>query len=104
MPDLSDLRESGDLEQDADVVIGLDREDYHDREAATHVAQMAILKARDSAGERGRGLFIDLAWVSRYEFYGDLIKERGVGGGHVPQLHDDVVAEAEPMEDTDLPW
>lgn len=98
MPDLSDLRESGDLEQDADVVIGLDREDYHDREAASHTAQMQILKARDSGPDRGRGNLIELAWVSQFEFYGDLIGEDKARRRPQP-MHDDAVAAG-----SDLPW
>lgn len=50
-PRLSDLRESGNLEQDADVVILLHREDVHRKEAdpkyqATNVAELIIAKQR----------------------------------------------------------
>lgn len=46
-PELSDLRESGDLEQDADVVLGLYRESYYMRNE-NHIAELGILKARDA--------------------------------------------------------
>lgn len=46
-PELSDLRESGDLEQDADVVLGLYRESYYTKEKNTD-AELGILKARDA--------------------------------------------------------
>ena len=78
MPDLSDLRESGDLEQDADIVLGLDREDYWDRESADHTARLAILKARDLAAGRGRGTIIHLAWLPQFERYGDLARDNVV--------------------------
>ena len=46
-PILSDLRESGSLEQDADIVLGLYREDYFNREAESHnVAECIVLKNR----------------------------------------------------------
>ena len=46
-PILSDLRESGSLEQDADIVLGLYREDYFNREAESHnVAECIVMKNR----------------------------------------------------------
>ena len=51
-PQLNDLRESGDLEQDADVVILLHREDVYRKQAdpkyqATNVAELIIAKQRN---------------------------------------------------------
>lgn len=53
-PTLSDLRESGSLEQAAHVVIGLHREGYYDEAADQSVAEILYLKARmgDAAGKR----------------------------------------------------
>lgn len=50
-PTLADFRASGSIEQDADVVIGLHREDYHSREASTAPgeAETIVLKHRDGA-------------------------------------------------------
>ena len=45
-PLLSDLRESGPLEQDADVVILLHRDDYYDAEARTGEADLIVAKNR----------------------------------------------------------
>ena len=50
-PQLNDLRESGDLEQDADVVILLHREDVHRKQAdskyqPTNIAELIIAKQR----------------------------------------------------------
>jgi len=113
MPDLSDLRESGDLEQDADIVLALDREDYHDNTTANHGATLAILKARDLANDRGRGTMVPLVWLPTFERYGNA--ERGPDNNVVPfrprpMLHDDLQAqlsdEDNPTPDPqgDLPW
>lgn len=50
-PTLADFRASGSIEQDADVVIGLHREDYHTRESSTAPgeAEAIVLKHRDGA-------------------------------------------------------
>jgi replicative DNA helicase len=45
-PMLADLRESGDIEQDADGVIGMFREWYYDKTKDPHAAEAIILKAR----------------------------------------------------------
>ena len=58
-PQLSDLRESGSIEQDADVVIGLYREGYYDEEVEhPNEAEAIVLKNRQ--GETGK---IALQWV-----------------------------------------
>jgi replicative DNA helicase len=94
MPDLSDLRESGDLEQDADVVLGLDRDDYHDAKADDHTALMVVLKARDLAAAHGRGTEIRLAWEAARERYGDLYEgPSNVVPFRRPILHDDLQAQ-----------
>lgn len=46
-PMLSDLRESGSLEQDADVVIMLYREKYYDRKVQNDIAEVIIAKQRN---------------------------------------------------------
>jgi replicative DNA helicase len=56
-PELSDLRDSGSLEQDADVVCFLYRDDYYDPEAENkHEAEFHIAKQRQ--GESGIKLII----------------------------------------------
>jgi replicative DNA helicase len=49
VPQLSDLRESGSIEQDADVVMFIYREDYYKREDSEQpgVAQILIQKHRN---------------------------------------------------------
>lgn len=61
-PMLSDLRESGAIEQDADVVIGLYREGYYDKEAENpNLAEAIVLKNRH--GETGT---VELLWIPEY--------------------------------------
>jgi len=61
MPVLSDLRESGSIEQDADVVIFLHRENYYDEEADKGLAKVKIAKQRN--GPTG---VIDMVWNGEY--------------------------------------
>ena len=61
-PQLSDLRESGSIEQDADVVIGLYRDGYYNRECQNpNLAEAIVLKNRK--GEVGP---IYLNWLPEY--------------------------------------
>lgn len=48
-PILSDLRESGAIEQDADVVMLLYREDYYDEEDNPNIAKVIVAKHRNGA-------------------------------------------------------
>ena len=71
-PMLSDLRESGAIEQDADIVIGLYREGYYDRECERpNDAEAIILKNRH--GETGT---IHLTWLPEFTSYGSAEKIR----------------------------
>lgn len=64
-PMLSDLRESGAIEQDADIVIGLYREGYYEQECENpNEAEAIILKNRH--GETGT---IPLVWQAEYTRY-----------------------------------
>ena len=66
-PMLSDLRESGSIEQDADIVIGLYREGYYNMEAENpNLAEAIVLKNRH--GETGRE---NLIWLGEYTVYRD---------------------------------
>ena len=61
-PQLSDLRESGSIEQDADVVIGLYRDGYYNKECENpNLAEAIILKNRK--GEVGS---VNLTWLPEY--------------------------------------
>jgi len=64
-PMLSDLRESGAIEQDADVVIGLYREGYYNKECENpNAAEAIVLKNRK--GETGS---VELLFLSEYTTY-----------------------------------
>ena len=64
-PMLSDLRESGAIEQDADVVIGLYREGYYNKECENpNAAEAIVLKNRK--GETGT---VNLLWMADYTTY-----------------------------------
>ena len=59
---LSDLRESGAIEQDADVVIGLYRDGYYNKESTEpNLAEAIILKNR-----KGSTGTVPLMWLPEY--------------------------------------
>ena len=71
-PMLSDLRESGAIEQDADIVIGLYRDDYYNEETEIpNIAECIILKNR--RGETGK---IELLWRPEYTTFSPLERRR----------------------------
>ncbi len=72
-PMLSDLRESGSIEQDADIVMFLHREDYYDKDTEKkNIAEVIIAKNRH--GETGT---IELAWLGKYTKFANLYKGNG---------------------------
>lgn len=69
-PMLSDLRESGAIEQDADMVMFLYREDYYKPDTdKKNIAEVIIAKNRN--GSTGT---VDLVWMGQYTKFGDLEK------------------------------
>lgn len=64
-PQLSDLRESGALEQDADTILFLYREGYYSKDMNDHSAELSVSKNRHT-GELGK---IMLYWDSGRERY-----------------------------------
>jgi replicative DNA helicase len=58
-PQLQDLRESGSLEQDADIVCLIHREDYYD-ETTPKKGIAEVIVAKNRAGEVGT---VELAWI-----------------------------------------
>ncbi len=68
-PMLSDLRESGAIEQDADIVIGLYRDDYYNKETEEpNVAECIVLKNR-----RGETDTVKLRWLPEYTTYTTMV-------------------------------
>lgn len=67
-PLLSDIRESGAIEQDADVVMFIHREDYYDPETPDkNIAELIIAKQRN--GSLGT---VKLGWKGEYTWFMDL--------------------------------
>lgn len=69
-PMLSDLRESGSIEQDADIVLFLYRDDYYNEDSEKHnIAECIVAKNRH--GETGK---VELRWMPEYTTFGTLEK------------------------------
>ena len=78
-PRLSDLRESGSIEQDADVIMFIYRDDYYNKENSPEpgVAELLIEKQRNGATGR-----VKLAFQGIYTRFENLAQDPG-GGGYV---------------------
>ncbi|MBR7074501.1 MAG: replicative DNA helicase [Oscillospiraceae bacterium] len=71
-PMLSDLRESGSIEQDADVVIGLYRDGYYNKESENpNLAEAIVLKNR-----KGQTGTVELSWLGEYTSFTSLERRR----------------------------
>ena len=67
-PMLSDLRESGAIEQDADIVLFLYRDDYYNEDSEKHnIAECIVAKNRH--GETGK---VELRWMPEYTQFATL--------------------------------
>lgn len=75
-PALSDLRDSGSIEQDADVVMFIHREGYYDPETEDkNVGEIIVAKQRN--GPLGT---VKVAWLSDYATYANLAPEAAPSG------------------------
>ena len=71
-PVLSDLRESGAIEQDADVVMFIYRDEYYNKDSsAKNVAELIVAKQRN--GPVGT---VEVAWLPQYGKFANLEKPR----------------------------
>ena len=65
---LSDLRESGSIEQDADIVIFLYRDEYYNKEDTEKPGECEVIVAKHRSGPTGS---VDVAWIERYTQFKD---------------------------------
>ncbi len=75
---MADLRESGAIEQDADVVLLLHRKSVYDQEAPEEQAELVVAKQRN--GPTGS---VHLNWNAAYTRFGQAYE--GFGPTEVPQ-------------------
>ena len=66
-PMLSDLRDSGSIEQDADVVMFLHRPGYYDEQADKNLAELIVAKQRNGPLDT-----IKLSWLPECTMFTDL--------------------------------
>jgi replicative DNA helicase len=88
-PRMSDLRESGSIEQDADVVMLLHREDYYHKDDPDWVAEnpdligvSELILSKQRNGPTGT---VKLSWISqstRFRDYSSATPPGGYGGGY----------------------
>ena len=67
-PMLSDLRESGAIEQDADIVLFLYRDDYYNEDSEMHNLAECII-AKNRHGETGK---VELQWLPEYPTFSSI--------------------------------
>lgn len=71
-PMLSDLRESGSIEQDADLVCFIYRDDYYNKESDKKgIAELIVAKNRN-----GQPDTVELAWLGQYTLFANLSPEQ----------------------------
>ena len=77
-PMLSDLRESGSIEQDADMVWFIHRPWYYNKEEPPRLAQLLVVKHRNGPTED-----LNLTFISEYATFYNFTPEEGgdFGGG-----------------------
>ena len=94
-PMLSDLRESGSIEQDADIIMMIYREDYYDRDNPDIKGISEIIIAKQRNGPTGS---IKLKWRPDYGIFENLVvgpeapmptdpQPQSMGASQKPQVH-----------------
>jgi replicative DNA helicase len=73
MPALSDLRESGSIEQDADVVMFIYRDEYYNRESE-RLGEADVIVAKHRNGPIGE---VALTFLPKYPKFANLYRDRG---------------------------
>lgn len=71
-PMLSDLRESGSIEQDADVVMFIYRDEYYNKEESKYkgITELIVAKQRNGPVDK-----VELAWLSQYTKFGNIQRQ-----------------------------
>ena len=69
LPLLSDLRESGSIEQDADMVVFIHRDEYYNKEDSEEKGIANIILAKNRSGSQGT---YKLAWLGNYTKFENL--------------------------------
>jgi replicative DNA helicase len=82
-PMLSDLRESGQIEQDADVVMFVYREEYYNTES-DRLGEADIIVAKHRNGPISPGDGIPLTFLPKYPRFTNMYRERGGGEATAP--------------------
>ena len=72
-PVLADLRESGAIEQDADVVMFIYRDDYYNPETTEKPGVADIIIAKQRNGSTGT---VELAWLGKYTKFANLARQK----------------------------
>ncbi|WP_130863068.1 replicative DNA helicase [Bacilliculturomica massiliensis] len=67
-PQLSDLRESGSIEQDADIVIFLYRDEYYNPDTTDRPNVCDVIIAKQRSGSTGT---VELTWLGKYTRFAD---------------------------------
>lgn len=67
-PVMADLRESGSIEQDADVVLMLYRDDYYNKEDSQKPGVCEVIVAKHRSGSTGS---VELTWLEKYTRFAD---------------------------------
>lgn len=78
-PLMADLRESGNIEQDADLVMFVYRDDYYNKETSEKPGVAEILIGKHRNGPVGS---VDLTFLDRYPRFASMARERVDAGGN----------------------